>query len=52
MENHANPMWPSRGYSYISEKEDLYIQHVRNGGEKRVERLLIGRVLRGDQHGL
>ena len=24
--------------SYISEKEDLYIQHVRNGGEKRVER--------------
>ena len=23
--------------SYISEKEDLYIQHVRNGGEKRVE---------------
>ena len=22
--------------SYISEKEDLYIQHVRNGGEKRV----------------
>ena len=24
--------------SYISEKEDLYIKHVRNGGEKRVER--------------
>ena len=24
--------------AYISEKEDLYIQHVRNGGEKRVER--------------
>ena len=24
--------------SYISEKEDLYIQHARNGGEKRVER--------------
>ena len=24
--------------SYVSEKEDLYIQHVRNGGEKRVER--------------
>ena len=24
--------------SYISEKEDLYIQHVRNSGEKRVER--------------
>ena len=24
--------------SYISEKEDLYIEHVRNGGEKRVER--------------
>ena len=23
--------------SYISEKEDLYIKHVRNGGEKRVE---------------
>ena len=23
--------------SYISEKEDLYIQHVRNSGEKRVE---------------
>ena len=23
--------------SYVSEKEDLYIQHVRNGGEKRVE---------------
>ena len=23
--------------SYISEKEDLYIQHVRNDGEKRVE---------------
>ena len=23
--------------SYISEKEDLYIQHVRNGGEKRFE---------------
>ena len=23
--------------SYISEKEDLYIQHVRDGGEKRVE---------------
>ena len=23
--------------SYISEKEDLYVQHVRNGGEKRVE---------------
>ena len=23
--------------SYISEKEDLYINHVRNGGEKRVE---------------
>ena len=23
--------------SYISEKEDLYIQHVRNGGEKRVQ---------------
>ena len=23
--------------SYISEKEDLYIEHVRNGGEKRVE---------------
>ena len=22
--------------SYISEKEDLYVQHVRNGGEKRV----------------
>ena len=22
--------------SYVSEKEDLYIQHVRNGGEKRV----------------
>ena len=24
--------------SYISEKEDLYIKHVRNGGEKRFER--------------
>ena len=24
--------------SYVSEKEDLYIEHVRNGGEKRVER--------------
>ena len=24
--------------SYISEKEDLYVQHVRNGGEKRVGR--------------
>ena len=24
--------------SYVSEKEDLYIKHVRNGGEKRVER--------------
>ena len=24
--------------SYISEKEDLYIKHVRNGGEKGVER--------------
>ena len=23
--------------SYISEKEDLYIKHVRNGGEKRVD---------------
>ena len=23
--------------SYISEKEDLYVQHVRNGGEKRIE---------------
>ena len=23
--------------SYISEREDLYIKHVRNGGEKRVE---------------
>ena len=23
--------------SYISEKEDLYIEHVRNGGEKWVE---------------
>ena len=24
--------------SYISEKEDLYVQHVRNGGEKRLGR--------------
>ena len=27
--------------SYISEKEDLYIQHVRNGGEKRVGHYLL-----------
>ena len=25
-----------RWLSYISEKEDLYVQHVRNGGEKRI----------------
>ena len=24
--------------SYVAEKEDLHIQHVRNGGEKRVDR--------------
>ena len=29
--------------SYISEKEDLYIQHARNGGEK--QQLLLGRLL-------
>ena len=37
--------------SYISEKEDLYIKHVRNGGETG-RALLVGRVLRGDQHSL
>ena len=31
--------------SYISEKEDLCIQHVRNGGGKTVHALLVGRLL-------
>ena len=42
--------------THISEKEDLYIQHVRNGGEKwwgeTGGALLIGWVLRRDQHSL